>query len=185
MATALACRPDFNAAKWLVAAAQERAELARKQFWRIDGAVDTRYGPGYVRTGTGMRFDLPIFNRNEGGIVRADWELNAALHNRDAIRDQIHQDVRVAVQQLVQARDNLQVIEGHMLPPLSEAVQIARKGFADGGTDYLLILQTTAQYLDARGRLLNERASAKRAGAELERSISRSLSERPLDLPED
>ncbi len=69
LTTALACRPDFNGAQWVVAAAEERCELARRQFWRIDGVVDTRTGPGYTRTGTGLRFDLPIFNRNQGGIL--------------------------------------------------------------------------------------------------------------------
>ncbi len=101
---------------WLVAAAQERTELARRQFWRIDGVVDTRTGPDYTRTGTGLRFDLPIFNRNQGGVVRADWELNAATHNRDLISDQIHQEVRVSLEQVVQAQNNLQVIEKDMLP---------------------------------------------------------------------
>ncbi len=180
IATALACRPDFNSAQWLVAAAQERCELARRQFWRIDGVVDTRYGADYARTGTGLRFDLPIFNRNQGGILRADWELNAAAHNRDAIRDQIYQDVRVSLTLLEQAQANLRVIETDMLPKLTDSIQIAQKGFADGGTDYLLVLQTTSQYLDARLRVLLERANSQRAKAELERSISRSLSEQPL-----
>ncbi len=180
IATALACRPDFNGAQWLVAAAQERCVLARRQFWRIDGVVDTRYAADYARTGTGLRFDLPIFNRNQGGILRADWELNAAAHNRDAVRDQIYQDVRVSLQQLEQAQTNLRVIETDMLPKLNDSIQIAQKGFADGGTDYLLVLQTTSQYLDARLRVLLERANSQRAKAELERSISRSLSEQPL-----
>ena len=98
--TALACRPDYHAARWVVAAAQERSKLSRWLFWRADSVVDVRHGPDYTRTGTGLRFDLPIFNRNQGGVLRADWELNAAMHARDAIRDQIYQDVRVAFRQL-------------------------------------------------------------------------------------
>lgn len=182
--TALACRPDYHAARWAVAAATERSSLSRWIFWRADSVVDVRHGTDYTRTGTGLRFDLPIFNRNQGGILRADWELNAAMHTRDAIRDQIYQDVRVAYRQLIQARANLKILESDVLPNLSEAVGIAEKGFADGGTDYLLVLQTTTLYLDARARILDQRAMLRRAIAELERSVGRSLNAAPLDVQE-
>ena len=166
----------------MVAAAQERSKLSRWLFWRADSVVDVRHGPDYTRTGTGLRFDLPIFNRNQGGVLRADWELNAAMHARDAIRDQIYQDVRVAFRQLNQVQANLNILETEVLPNLSEAVEISKKGFADGGTDYLLVLQTTTQYLDARSRILDQRAAMRRAIAELERSVSRSVLASPLDI---
>ena len=182
--TALACRPDYHAARWAVAAASQRSHLSRWIFWRADGVVDVRHGQDYTRTGTGLRFDLPIFNRNQGGILRADWELNATMHNRDAIRDQIYQDVRVACRQLSQAKANLTILETEVLPNLSEAIGIAKKGFEDGGTDYLLVLQTTTLYLEARARILDQRAVLKRAVAELERSVGRSLDAPPLDVPQ-
>ena len=180
--TAMACRPDYHAARWAIAAASERSHLSRWIFWRADTIVDVRHGTDYTRTGTGIRFDLPIFNRNQGGILRADWELNAAMHARDAIRDQIYQDVRVAFRQLSQSRANLAILENEVLPNLTEAVGIAEKGFTDGGTDYLLVLQTTTFYLDVRGRILDQRAVMRRAIAELERSVGRNLSASPLDV---
>jgi cobalt-zinc-cadmium efflux system outer membrane protein len=184
LATALACRPDYHAARWSVAAASERSKLSRWLFWRVDGVVDVRQGRDYTLTGPGLRFDLPIFNRNQGGIVRADWELNAAMHARDAIRDQIYQEVRIAYRQLNQARGILSILESEVLPNLVEAVSIAEQGFVDGGTDYLLVLQTTTLYLDARARILDQRAALWRAVAELERSVGRSLNAAPLDVQE-
>ncbi len=179
--TALMCRPDLHGARWAIASASERSKLSRWLFWRVDGVVDTRAGQRFERTGAGLRMDLPIFNRNQGGILRADWELNAAMHARDAIHDQIVQEVRVASTQLRQAQANLQILESEVLPDLSEAIEIANKGFTDGGTDYLLVLQTTSQYLDVRARILDQRAALHRAYAELERSIGRSLTAHPLD----
>ncbi len=178
--TALACRPDYHASKWAVIAASERSKLSRWLFWRADSIVDVRHGTNFTQTGTGLRFDLPIFNRNEGGVLRADWEWNAALHARDAIRDQIYQDVRVSYRQLIQSHENLNVLENEVLPQLTDAISIAEKGFADGGTDYLLVLQTTSLYLDARARILDQRAAMRRALIELERSISTSV-EGPKD----
>ncbi|MEZ6063019.1 MAG: TolC family protein [Planctomycetaceae bacterium] len=168
---ALGCRPDYQAACWTIAAAAERSRLARWMFLRLDGVLDVRDGPGYTRTGGGLRMDLPIFNRNEGGIIRADWEVNAACHARDAIHDQIVADVRTAFRQLQQASDNLRILEQEVLPAIADALQIAKKGFADGGTDYLLVLQTTTQYLDVRARILDQKAAYARALAQLERSV--------------
>ncbi len=173
VAQALACRPDYNAAKWAVAAASQRSRLARWLFLRIDGAVDVRSGPRNIgtQTGGGMRFDIPIFNRNQGGIVRADWEINAAQHQRDAIADQIVADVRTSVRQLQQASENLQILEQEVYPALAESLKISQQGFADGGTDYLLVLQSTTQYLDTRGRILDQRAAYARSIAQLERAV--------------
>ncbi len=126
-------------------------------FWRIDGVVDTRTGPGYTRTGTGLRFDLPIFNRNQGGILRADWELNAAAHNRDAIRDQIYQEVRVSLQQLEQAHSNLRILENDMLPKLNDAIQICAEGIR--GRRYRL-LASASNNLTVPGRACKNLAGA-------------------------
>ncbi|MCA9261306.1 MAG: TolC family protein, partial [Planctomycetales bacterium] len=143
VAQALAYRPDYHAARWAVSAAQQRAQLSRWSWLRFDGVLDVRSGNGPTRTGGGVRFDLPIFNRNQGGVMRADWELEAAKHARDAIRDQIVQDVRTAVRQYQQATENLEVLERDAAPTIAEALAIAKKGYADGGTDYLLVLQTS------------------------------------------
>lgn len=181
---ALVCRPDLHAAKWAVAAASERARLSRWLWLRLDGVFDARNAPTYTHTGPGLRLDVPIFNRNQGGILRADWELNAALHNRDAISDQIIADVRTAYRQLQQAYDNLQILKRDVEPVLMEALQIAKKGFEDGGSDYLIVLQTTTQYLTSKGQILTQTAACNRAVADLERSVSRSLLAPPLATDE-
>lgn len=181
---ALACRPDLHAAKWAVAAARERSRLSRWLWLRLDGVLDVRDGRGYNFTGSGLRFDVPIFNRNEGGILRADWELNGALHNRDAISDQIVVDVRTSYRQLLQAYENLRILKQDVEPALIDALQIAKKGFEDGGSDYLIVLQTTTQYLTAKGQILAQQAACNRAVAELERSVGRSLIAPPLAVVE-
>ena len=114
--------------------------------------------------------------------MRADWEVNAAMHARDAIHDQIVMDVRTAARQLRQAQDNLTILTRDVEPALSEALTIAQKGFADGGTDYLLVLQTTTQYLDMRAKILDQTAACRRALAELERSVGSSLEDGVVDI---
>lgn len=181
---ALASRPDLRAANWAVSGANYRLKLARKAWLRIDGIVDANAkGQKGYEVGPGVRFDVPIFNRNQGGVLRAKSELMQACYTRDAITDQITQDVQTAVAQWRQAQQNLELIENEVLPALSEATKIAQKGYEDGGADYFLVLQTTSQYLDARVRQVDQRAALRRAYAELERSIGRKL-ETPDAFPE-
>lgn len=181
---ALACRPDLHAAKWAVEAARQRSHLSQWLWLRLDGIVDVRNGQNFTHTGSGVRLDIPIFNRNEGGIMRANWELNAALHNRDAISDQIIADVRTSYRQLYQAHENLVILKRDIEPALVDALSIAKKGFEDGGSDYLIVLQTTNQYLTAKGQILNQHAACNRAIAELERSVGRSVLAPPLPVDE-
>ncbi len=129
---------------------------------------------GY-EVGPGIRFDVPIFNRNQGGRMRAHAEWRQAVSNRDAVHDQIAEEVRTAVTRLQQTRRGLAILETQVIPSLNEAIQIARRGYEDGGAGYLLVLQTTTQYLTTRARVLDQTASLRRAHAELERSIAGSL----------
>ena len=176
----LAMRPDLQAAQWAVESAAHRARLAQWAFVRIDAVADGNSdGLKGAEAGPGLRVDLPIFHRNQGGRLRAEAELQQALFNRDALRDQIVQEVRMAAAQLVQSRDNLALLNERVLPSLQQAVALAQRGYEDGGAAYLLVLQTTTQYLDARARRLEQVAALRRSHAELERCIGG-----PLDVVE-
>lgn len=176
VADALCSRPDMRAAQWAVDTFTHRREIARWAFLRIDGVVDANgKGAKGFELGPGLRLDLPVFNRNEGGVMRADAELTQAMRTRDVIRDQITQEVRTAAAQLDQASQNLTILQENIIPTLDEASQIAQKGYKDGGASYLMVLQTTTQYLDAKGRTLDQMAALRRAYAELERAAGRSI----------
>jgi cobalt-zinc-cadmium efflux system outer membrane protein len=173
---ALASRPDVQAAEWAVSAAAQRVDVARWQFLRVDvGADGNSRGIKGVEAGPALRLDVPIFNRNQGGVLRAEEELKQALHNRDAVRNQIVQEVRVAATQARQSAENLEILENRVAPALQEALTLAQNAYEDGGASYLLVLQTATQYLDARGRILDQTAALRRALAELERGVGRTL----------
>jgi cobalt-zinc-cadmium efflux system outer membrane protein len=168
---ASANRPDLIAAQWAVATAEARCRLARKAWWRFDAVADYNgNGEKGPQAGPGIRLDIPIFNKNEGGVMRACAELEAAKFNRDQIQDQIVQQVRVALTQAKQARENLNALKTEVLPTLDDALAIAKKGFEGGGASYLLVLQTTTQYIDVKGRMLDQAAAICRARAELDLS---------------
>ena len=162
---AIASRPDLQSADWSVAAAARRTRLSRWLFLRADLAADANgRGQKGFEAGPGIRVDLPILNRNQGGIVRADAEWQAALRGRDATRDQIVQDVHVAAAQVRQSQENLAILEDRLVPSMRETLTLAGKAFEDGGAPYLLVLQSASQYLDARSRALDQVAALRAPG---------------------
>lgn len=171
---ALASRPDLRAAEIAIEAAGERAGLARAQFMQLSAIVDANAeGVDGFEIGPGAQFTIPIFNGNRGQAAIARANLRQAARAYVTVRDRIALEVRTARTQFVQARENLAVVEGELLPELDEASSLARRNYEAGATDYLFVLQTTAQYLDVRNRNLDLHAALRRAASELERSVGR------------
>jgi len=183
--TAMALRPDLRAAEFAVGAATQRAELARWQFFRVEvGADGNSKGPKGGDGGPAIRLDVPIFNRNEGGIARAESEVEQALRRRLAVHDQIVLEVTNAQTQLEQASQSLDVLEQQVLPVMQDAVELAERAFEGGDTSYLLVLEATNRFLGARAMELEQLAAYRRAWAELERSVGCRLDAGIVDVNE-
>lgn len=190
---ATSCRPDLRAASFAVEAAKKRADVSRWQWLRFDVVADANSGgAGNSNFGPGFRFDIPIFDRNQGGVLTADWSVTQAVQNYNAIRDQVVMEVQTAYSQSRQATDNLAILRSDVLTSLQEAVDLAQKAYVDGGAPYFLVLQTTSQFLDSRAQELQLMADLRRAHANLDRSVGRNLSQSaqqqvvvPLDFTED
>ena len=174
---ALAIRPDMKAAWIAVQAAERRVELARRSFWRIDAVADGNSGgAGPTNTGPGMRFEIPIFNRNQGLIIRSQWTVDQARHNYESVHDRVITEVRSSIAQVQQASKNLDLLRELVLPDLEDAIEYSRMSYRDGGAGYFLVLQSTSQLIDSRIRELELSANLRRSLAELDRSVGRRLS---------
>jgi cobalt-zinc-cadmium efflux system outer membrane protein len=185
LATALAMRPDLRAAEIAIEVATERKRLAQNQFMNLDAVYDANgKGRRGYESGPGLRFSIPIFNRNQGGIAIADAQLQTATRQFITTRDRIALEVRTAHTQLEQAFENLEILRDQILPALKQAEVLARRNYENGGATYFLVLQTTGQYLDTRMREVELIANVRRAIAEIERSVGVAV-ERNSDLPND
>ena len=183
IADATTSRPDLRAAAFALEAAKHRAELSRWQWLKFDAVVDANAGgAGNSNFGPGFRFDIPIFDRNQGGIQAADWSVNQAMHNYNAVRDQVVMEVQTAYSQVQQASDNLRLLRSDVLSSLQEAVRLATKAYSGGGAPYFLVLQTTGQFLDARTQELQLVADLQKAQANLDRSVGRNVRSAELSV---
>ena len=97
---ALASRPDVRAAEIGIEAAAQRARWERSRVLTLIGILDGNgSGAEGARGGPGVNLDVPIFSRNQGGIGRADAEIERAGRQYAAVRAQVIADVRSATRQ--------------------------------------------------------------------------------------
>lgn len=187
-AEALATRPDASAAHAAIEAATERLRLSRLSWFRFLGIIDAN-GRGLKghEMGPGFRVTIPLFNWGQGGIARAEAELERAQRQWQTLHDLIVLEVNRALIQYQQARSELEYLEAKIYPELEGAVTRADRAFKEGNTTYLLALEATRQLLDSHMRAAQLHADLRRAWAELERSVGRRLhapAAVPTDVPE-
>jgi cobalt-zinc-cadmium efflux system outer membrane protein len=176
VAEAIQTRPDAIAADQAALAAEERLRIARIGWVRFLGILDATSGrlTGH-EFGPALRFTVPIFNRNQGGIARAEAELDQLNRRRLTIHNQIVQDVRTAFARYQQARSELELLRRKTRPEADAAIRRAEAAFEKGAATYLIVLETNRQLIDTYTREAQLFAELRRAWAELERGVGRRL----------
>lgn len=176
---ALAARPDLRAAELAIEAAAKRAKWERSKIFSLSAILDANAkGSKGFEAGPGVQVELPIFNRNKGGITRAEAEIERAARQYVAVRHRIALEVEEAVTQLQQAQSSLDSYRAQILPRIEEDIRISQKAYAAGEVPYLFVLETSRQITDARLREAEASAAIQRATAQLERAVGRKISER-------
>ena len=173
---AIAGRPDALAAAEAVAAAEERVKFASLSWVRLLGIADATSGQSGHVFSPAMRFTLPLFNRNEGGIARAEAELERAVRNRQTIEDQIILDVQRSYLQYRQTCAELEVLRTKVRPEVDAGIRRAQAAYHEGNITYVIVLEMTRQLLENHLREAQLNGDLRRSWAELERSVGQRLS---------
>ncbi len=161
-ADALATRPDV-----LVKAralSQKTADLSLARAFRVpdvtlgaDTAIQGPQGPNSPHQyGFGLSVPLPLFNRNQGGILQAEADLRTAQTDLEKTRLQVQIDIENAYRDYTQSSLLVRAYRGGVVSDAKEAKDIAAKAYQRGGTSILDVLDafrtfnTTMQgYIDA------------------------------------
>ncbi len=124
VAEAVSNRPDVYAANQAVAAAQERLRLVRLGWVRVLGIADATSGSqtGHA-LGPALRFTLPLFNRNQGLIARAEGEVERAVRQQQTLHNQIVLDVRQAHIRYEQTWAELAILRNRVRPEVDAAAR--------------------------------------------------------------
>lgn len=168
-------RPDALAANAAVAASAERLRFAKLGWVRFLGILDATSGRNGHEFGPALRFTVPIFNRNQGGIARAEAEYEKLLRNRESVANQIALDVQRSYLQYRQTCTELDFLRTKVRPEVDAAIRRAQGAYQEGNVTIFIVLESTRQLLDNRLREAQLLADLRRNWAELERSTGRRL----------
>jgi cobalt-zinc-cadmium efflux system outer membrane protein len=143
---ALEARPDLRAKRHLQA--QRMADLKLARAYRYP---DVTLGGGYAVQGpTGpdlqqqammsVGVPLPLFNRNQGGIMQAEVAVQAAEADLNKTINQVENQVDVAYRNLVQSRRLVEAYLGGILEDARATFTIVERAYERGGATILDLL---------------------------------------------
>jgi cobalt-zinc-cadmium efflux system outer membrane protein len=176
---ALASRPDVRAAEIGIEAAAQRARWERSKVFALMGILDANgSGEEGYEVGPGVGVDLPIFSRNQGGISRAEADVERASRLYAALRAHVVSDVRSAGVRVQQAQHAISAWRDDVVPSLEIERRQAESAYQAGEIPLFTLLDVSRRLVDGRTRLLDAEADLQRATIALERSIGRSCAGR-------
>ncbi len=175
---ALANRGDYRASELSVARFEaERAAATRLQIPTptLTGGLKRSDLGGTTSTGYQVSVDvaIPLFNRGQAATALATAQKARAQAEAESWRLQIEADVRAAYNVVRIQQERLTRYQESASAIAEPLAQIGRVGYEEGELSILELLDSDRQALDARLRILDLAAAARRAAIELDRAIGR------------
>jgi cobalt-zinc-cadmium efflux system outer membrane protein len=144
--TALEARPDIRSKRYTFSQRESDLKLA-KAFRVPDLTIGAGYAiqgpqgpdnPGQVALSAGI--PLPLFNRNQGGILQAEVSLQSAEAELNKTVNLVENEVEVAYRNLLQSRRLVEAYFGEVLDDARETFTIVERAYERGGATILDLL---------------------------------------------
>jgi len=143
---ALDVRPDIRAKRYTFS--QRESDLKLAKAYRIP---DVTIGAGYAIQGPqgpdnpqqwalNLGLPLPLFNRNQGGILQAEVSLQSAEADLDKTVNQVENEVEVAYRNLLQSRQLVEAYFGEVLEDARSTFTIVERAYERGGATIIDLL---------------------------------------------
>ena len=144
--TALDARPDLRSKRFVMS--QRESELKLAKAYRIP---DVTVGGGYAVQGSkgpdnqgqialNFGLPLPLFNRNQGGIMQAEVAVQSAEADLNKALNQVENEVDVAYKNLLQSRRLVEAFLGGVLDDARSTFTIVERAYERGGATILDLL---------------------------------------------
>lgn len=170
-------RPDLRAADLDVEAAGQRLGWQRSTTFALVAPMLSTKGIGDqgIKTGPGLMGEIPLFDRGQGRISRAEAELEQAALRLAALREQVASETAATVARLAQSEAALERLRTQLIPAATRAIAFSERAYEAGDIAYLDLQRARRPLLDLQLREAAASAAVTRARAELDRAIGRNL----------
>ncbi len=168
VAHALRRRPDLSSVGHEVSVARSDVELAEAEAWP-DVSAGFRYerDEGDDKYMAEVAIPLPIFNRNQGEVIRARGTLARLRAEEEALRLAVESDVRRAVVTYEQARQGTALYGAEVLDAQEESLDLLMRAFQAGEISYSEVVVVQRALIEGREGYLDIRLDFARARAQL------------------
>lgn len=163
----LAQNPDL--ARWTTEIAHREAQLKLEKSRRVP---DVTVGGGYRRLSgpednafvAGVSIPLPLFNKNQGNIKEAEFQMAKARDEQRAVELRVNTALGQAWQRLSAAAAEVAAIKEQVLPGAQQTFDTVTQYYTEGRLGYL-------EVLDAQRTLFGARAQHYRALADYQQAL--------------
>jgi cobalt-zinc-cadmium efflux system outer membrane protein len=179
VARALANRPDVRAAERARAFAEASLGSAKREALP-DISLSASYthseftvsGDNPNTLGFGISMPLPIFDRNQANIGRAQLDIKRAVNDAARLEIVVRHEVAEAARRLEQAKALLAVFEGGgMLDRAENSLRVAEKSYKAGAISLLELLEAQRTFLETRAQYLRAQYDHRQSRIDLRHAV--------------
>jgi len=169
-------------ARWLVEIERHRASLEMERAGRFPD-VTLRGGVRYISPTDdwafvgGLSVPIPVFNRNQGSTLEAQYRLAKIEEERRALHVRVQAALARIYQRLSSARNETISLKNDVLPGARSAFEATGEGFRQGKFGYLDVLDAQRTFFEAQARYTDALAVLQKAIADAEGLLGESLDE--------
>ena len=178
---AIEARPDVRAKR--LEFSQREADLKLAKAYRIP---DVTIGAGYSiqgpqgpdnpqQWGFNLGLPLPLFNRNQGGIMKAEAAIQTAEADLDKTLNQVENQVDIAYRNLVQSRRLVEAFLGGVLDDARLTLTIVERAYERGGATILDLLDAARTSRTIQQNYIEALFNYQRTVIELESAVGQEI----------
>ncbi len=176
--TLAAGSPDVAGQALEVALRQAAASLERANRFpelTLSGGVRHVNDTGDVSFVMGLSVPLPLFDRNQGAMQAAEFELAATEATKRAMEANVYASLVEALESLFAALHTVTELGESILPDSEKVFHAALEGYRTGKHSYLTVLDAQRTLFQARAEYIDALENYHKAQAELERLMGTDL----------
>ena len=169
-----------NIARWTVEIAHRSAAIQLKRSRRvpdlsIDGGMKHLSESGDVAFILGLSLPLPLFDRNQGAIREAEYNLAKAFEERKSAEVTVRTALATAYSALSAVASTVSSLKNEVLPSAQGTFDAVTEGYRIGKFDFLEMLDAQRTLFDVKGSYIDALAKYHRAVADVERLVGEPL----------
>lgn len=147
-------------------------ERQRREWWP-DVRIGARHSQELDTRSNALTagIEIPLFNRNEGGIARAQAEAQRVYAEVTIAYNELRRDVEQAYQSLLSAREEMASYDNGLRSAAEEAVRLSWEQLSLGGGDHLEILMARRQLLEIQQGYIQSLYDAAMAKTQFDRAV--------------